>query len=244
MIQILRTICLKCACHLFLHFLSSWYGRRRKPPLYDSTADVLRQNAFHFLFVHLAPSPDTLDSTVAPVRSPFPFHPQAKYARVRPHRHSDKLQLGKDRGVALRLQHKIVGRGMGAQPVVGHRDRFSDSSGQGMYATLVQDQGPKVRLLPEPPYPLLTPISRPHSHLNNPMPEQAFLAKTMMRARRLQTVRHIPHPRIRIHSGRCGPRWALGLVVIRASVSALVETEGGHGCCWYDSCCKCRCGCE
>ena len=106
---------------------------------------------------------------------------------------------------------------MGARPVVGHRDRLSDSSGQGMYATLVQDQGPKVRLLPEPPYPLLTPSSRPHSHL---------------------------HPRIRTHSGRCGPRRALGLVVIRAFMRALVEMEGGLGYCWYDSCCKCRCGCE
>ena len=24
--QIMRTICLKCACHLFIHFSSSWYG--------------------------------------------------------------------------------------------------------------------------------------------------------------------------------------------------------------------------
>ena len=30
--------CLTCACHLFIHFSFSWYGRWRKPLLYDSAA--------------------------------------------------------------------------------------------------------------------------------------------------------------------------------------------------------------
>ena len=65
----------------------------------------------------------TFDSTAAPVRNPFPFLPQAKYARVRPHRHSDRPQLGKC-GATLLLPRKSVGRGMGARPVVRRRDRL------------------------------------------------------------------------------------------------------------------------
>ena len=38
------------------------------------TLNILRQYAFHVLFVPPVPSPDgTLDDTAAPVRNPFPF---------------------------------------------------------------------------------------------------------------------------------------------------------------------------
>ena len=89
-----------------------------------TTPNFLRQWALHFLSVHLFPSTDgTFDNTAAPVRNPFPFLPQAKYARVRPHRHFDRPQLGKC-GATLPLLCKSVGRGMGARPVIRRRDRL------------------------------------------------------------------------------------------------------------------------
>ena len=112
-----------------------------------TTPNFLRQCALHFLSVHLFPSTDgTFDNTAAPVRNPFPFLPQAKYARVRPHRHSDRPQLGKC-GATLLLPRKSVGRDMGARAVIRRRDRLRRRFRQ---AGKVRDprtgQGPKVHV--------------------------------------------------------------------------------------------------
>ncbi|KAN0140377.1 hypothetical protein V8E53_001586 [Lactarius tabidus] len=66
---VLRTIRLKCACHIFILFSSSWHDRRRKPPSHDTaTDDTQRLTPIRAPCPILppAPSPDgALDSTAA-----------------------------------------------------------------------------------------------------------------------------------------------------------------------------------
>ena len=120
-------------------------------------------------------------------------------------------------------------------------DSDGDSGRQEKYATLVQDQGPKVRLLPEPPYPLRTPRSRPHSYLStNRLPNKRSSRRTMTRTRRLN-LRGI----FRIPADASAAAAAGSSSFVLPTVEhVLVRMEGDLGCCLYDSCCKCRCGCE
>ena len=117
-------------------------------------------------------------------------------------------------------------------------DSDGDSGRQEKYATLVQDQGLKVRLLPEPPYPLLTPRSRPRSHVSTSrLPNK----RSSQRERADRNMRGI----FRIPADASAAAAAGSSSFVLPTVSgALVKMEGGLGCCLYDNCCKCRCGCE
>ena len=78
--------------------------------------------------------------------------------------------------------------------------------------------------------------------------------KRPLRRNKASTTTHRPRPswhihpnkRIRIRRARRGPCGPLGRVIILQLVveRALVEMDGGLGCCWYDNCCECMCGRE
>ncbi|KAH9036025.1 dynein light intermediate chain-domain-containing protein [Lactarius deliciosus] len=151
--QILRTICLKYGASLF-------YTTPQ-----PTTLNVLRQYALHVLFVPPAPSPDgALDSTAAPVRNPFPFaHKPNTLDRDR-----IVVPAGWDSwGKIAVLRDGFDAKAWGE---AWEHDLSSDAgietdgeaSARKLYVSLVQDQGPKPTPLPP---------------LNNPTPEQAFLAK-------------------------------------------------------------------
>ena len=99
--------CLTCACHLFIHFSSSWYGRWHKPLLYDSAAhDTHRLAPIRAPFSIRTSSPFYrwhVRQRCGTSAHPFPFRSQAEHARPRPHCRSNNGLgwLGKDRGVVL-----------------------------------------------------------------------------------------------------------------------------------------------
>lgn len=113
-----------------------------------TTLHVLRQYALHVLFVPPAPSPDgALDSTAAPVRNPFPFaHKPNTLDRDR-----IVVPAGWDSwGKIVVLRDGFDAKAWGE---AWERDLSSDAGidtdstdgARKMYASLVQDQGPKVR---------------------------------------------------------------------------------------------------
>ncbi|KAN0140374.1 Dynein light intermediate chain (DLIC) domain containing protein [Lactarius tabidus] len=151
--QILRTICLKYGASLFY--------TTPQPTILN----VLRQYALHTLFVPSAPSPDgTLDSTAAPVRNPFPFvHKPNTLDRDRivvPAGWDSwgKIVVLRD-GFDAKAWGEAWERDLSSDAGI---DSNSDDGARKMYASLVQDQGPKPTPLPP---------------LNNPTPEQDFLSK-------------------------------------------------------------------
>ena len=185
--QILRTICLKCACHFFIRFSFSWRGRRRKPLLHDSAADDTQRPAP----IH-APCPICTPSAFPRRRArqhcgtsaqPIPVRPQTEYPRPRPHRRASRLgQLGQDRRVARRLRRKSMGRGMGARSIFRRRrNRLGQHHRRRAKNVRVPRTGPRAQstfTLLYLTYPLLTPTQpNPLPPLNNPTPEQAFLTK-------------------------------------------------------------------
>ncbi|KAF8261673.1 dynein 1 light intermediate chain [Lactarius quietus] len=152
--QILRAICLKYGASLF-------YTTPQ-----PTTLNVLRQYALHVLFVPPAPTPDgAIDGTAAPVRNPFPFsHKPNTLDRDR-----IVVPAGWDSwGKIAVLRDGFDAKAWGE---AWERDLSSDAGvdmdeeedgARKLYASLVQDQGPKPTPLPP---------------LNNPTPEQAFLSK-------------------------------------------------------------------
>lgn len=128
--QILRTICLKCASlysSSFIPISFSWC-RRRKPLLHDSTAnDTSRPTPIR------APCPICTSSPFPRRRprqhcstsaQPIPIRPQAKYTRPRPYRRAGWLgQLGKNCGVTRWFRCESMGRGMGTRFIFGCRNR-------------------------------------------------------------------------------------------------------------------------
>ena len=78
--EILRTIRLKCACHfmdILIRFSFPWVADGASlfyTTPQPTTLNVLRQYALHALSVPPTSIPDgVLDGTAAPVRNPFPF---------------------------------------------------------------------------------------------------------------------------------------------------------------------------
>jgi len=151
--QILRTVCLKYGAALF-------YTTPQ-----PTTLNTLRQYALHALFVPPAPAPDgALDGVAAPARNLFPFlHKPNTLDRDR-----IVVPAGWDSwGKIAVLRDGFDAKAWGE---AWEYDLSSESGAEGgseggarkQYATLVQDQGPKPTPLPP---------------LNNPTPEQAFLAK-------------------------------------------------------------------
>ncbi|KAI0258485.1 dynein light intermediate chain-domain-containing protein [Gloeopeniophorella convolvens] len=153
--QILRTVCLKYGAGLF-------YTTPQPANLH-----VLRQYALHVLFAPPAPSPDSAgatDSAAAPVRNPFPFaHKPNTLDRdliVVPAGWDSwgKIAVLRD-GFDAKAWGEAWEHDLSAE---GEADSEGEAGARKLYAALVADQGDKPPPLPP---------------LNNPTPEQAFLAK-------------------------------------------------------------------
>ncbi|KAH9967043.1 dynein light intermediate chain-domain-containing protein [Lactifluus volemus] len=151
--QILRAVCLKYGAALF-------YTTTQ-----PTTLNVLRQYALHVLFVPPAPASDgLLDGTTAPARNPFPFlHKPNTLDRDRIVVPAGWDSWGKIAVLRDGFDAKAWGEAWERDlSFEAGADDESETGARKLYAALVPDQGPKPNsLLP----------------LNNPTPEQAFLAK-------------------------------------------------------------------
>ncbi|KAJ7852316.1 dynein 1 light intermediate chain [Mycena leptocephala] len=151
--QVLRTICLKYGAGLF-------YATQ-----HPATLQTLRQYALHMLFLPPAPSPAVASGAEAPapVRNPFPFTHKPNYLD----RDRIVVPAGWDSwGKITIMREEFEARAWGEA-----WDRDLDTGADGgppadgaraLFSALVPDQGMKPPPLPP---------------LNNPTPEQAFLAK-------------------------------------------------------------------
>ncbi|PPQ68272.1 hypothetical protein CVT26_006188 [Gymnopilus dilepis] len=149
--QILRTICLKYGAALFY-----------TTPL-PANLQVLRQYALHLLFMPPAPSPAmaAAGETQAPVRNLFPFTQKPNTLD------RDRIVVpagwdswGKISVLRDGFDAKMWGEAW--ERDLNPEEGQTEAGAKKAYANLVPDQGPKPP--PLPPF-------------NNPMPEQAFLAK-------------------------------------------------------------------
>ena len=183
--QVLRTICLKCKSSIFVRIVIPQLERADGAALFyttpqPSTLNVLRQYTLHLLFAPQAPSPGVVGMEApAPIRNPFVFH----------HRPNT---LDRDRIVVpagwdswgkigvLREGFEARMWGEAWDTDLSERSEAEDAgAATRMYRTLVPDQGAKVsstsavsvcsfHFRPKPP---------PLPPFNAPMAEQAFLAK-------------------------------------------------------------------
>jgi len=151
--QILRTVCLKCtprSIHLFSFPLISstdGAGLFYSTPQ-PTTLNVLRQYALHALFVPPAPAPDgTLDGAAAPARNPFPFlHKPNTLDRDRIIVPAGWDSWGKIAVLRDGFDAKAWGEAWEYDLESGVDDEGSEAGARKQYAALVQDQGLKVRL--------------------------------------------------------------------------------------------------
>ncbi|KAK7470324.1 hypothetical protein VKT23_001755 [Stygiomarasmius scandens] len=145
--QILRTISLKYGAALF-------YTTPQ-----PETLQVLRQYALHSLFVPPAPQPSVPGTDApAPARNPFPFQHKPNTLD----RDHVVVPAGWDSWGKISVLREFDPKAWGE---AWERDLDGDSDGpsaKSMFSALVPDQGAKPP--PLPPF-------------NNPIPEQAFLAK-------------------------------------------------------------------
>ncbi|KAJ6515451.1 dynein light intermediate chain-domain-containing protein [Mycena sanguinolenta] len=149
--QVLRTICLKYGAGLFY------------TTPHPTTLLTLRQYALHMLFLPPAPSPAVASGAEppAPVRNPFPFTQKPNYLD----RDRIVVPAGWDSwGKITIMREEFEARTWGE---AWERDLDADGEvltdgAKALFSTLVPDQGVKPPALPP---------------LNNPTPEQAFLAK-------------------------------------------------------------------
>ncbi|KAF8622105.1 hypothetical protein AX15_007242 [Amanita polypyramis BW_CC] len=148
--QVLRSVCLKYGAALFY-----------TTPL-PATLQVLRQYALHLLFMPPAPSPGMAAADAqAPIRNIFPFNNKPNTL--------DRDHIVVPTGWDSWGKISVLRDGFDAKMwgEAWERDLEGGQAGdepgaKKMYSVLVPDQGPKPH--PLPPF-------------NNPMPEQAFLAK-------------------------------------------------------------------
>jgi len=128
-----------------------------------ATLQVLRQYALHLLFMPQAPLSTTASTSETPasVRNPFPFQHKPNTLD----RDHIVVPAGWDSwGKITVLRDGFDAKLWGEAWVqdLEAEDNDEGSGAKGLYATLVPDQGPKPTPLPS---------------FNNPIPEQAFLAK-------------------------------------------------------------------
>ncbi|KAJ6602502.1 dynein light intermediate chain-domain-containing protein [Mycena vulgaris] len=145
--QVLRTICLKYGASLF-------YTTQ-----HPTTLQTLRQYALHLLFIPPAPSP-TIASD-APVRNPFPFTQKPNYLD----RDRIVVPAGWDSwGKITIMRDEFDARAWGDawDRDLEATDTPAADGARALFSALVPDQGTKPTPLPP---------------LNNPTPEQTFLAK-------------------------------------------------------------------
>ncbi|KAF8213995.1 dynein light intermediate chain-domain-containing protein [Mycena galopus ATCC 62051] len=149
--QVLRTICLKYGAGLF-------YATP-----HPTTLQTLRQYALHMLFLPPAPSPAVASGAEppAPVRNPFPFAHKPNYLD----RDRIVVPAGWDSwGKITIMREEFDARAWGdawERDLDAEGEKPADGA-KALFSALVPDQG--VKPSPLPP-------------VNNPTPEQAFLAK-------------------------------------------------------------------
>ena len=176
--QILCTIYLKRACHIFSPFVSHSHDVADDvslfcTPPHPKMFDVLRQYALHVLFC--PPSP-AARSTAQRHQCATCSHPSI--SRQQPHPCSVWLgQLGKECGGARWLGRESMERGMG-------NDIYRPTPDLTWTATLARPSNRTrtpmriVLSLPTSPSPhALNTLQTPLPPLNNPTPKQTFLAK-------------------------------------------------------------------
>ncbi|KAF7352424.1 Dynein 1 light intermediate chain [Mycena venus] len=150
--QVLRTICLKYGAGLF-------YATP-----HPTTLQTLRQYALHMLFIPPAPSPAVASGAEppAPVRNPFPFTHKPNYLD----RDRIVVPAGWDSwGKITIMREEFEARTWGEaweRDLDAEGEQLPADGAKALFSTLVPDQG--IKPPPLPP-------------LNNPTPEQAFLAK-------------------------------------------------------------------
>jgi dynein light intermediate chain 1 len=176
-LQILCTICLTCVCHFTLSpHVSHLHGVADGA---SATLNIQRQYALNVLFVPLPPT----------ARSTAPWRQCVTHSFIhKPNtlvRHRMVILAGWDswgNTVVLRGGFDTKARGEAWEHYLSSDDGLdleSDDSARKMYAALVQDQGIKVHfnIPPDLHFLMYETRSRPHTRLNNPTPDQAFLAK-------------------------------------------------------------------
>ena len=245
--QILRTICLKCAfalLHELPHFLilmvrriadgASLFYTTPQP----TTLNVLRQYALHVLFVPPAPAPDgALDSTAAPIRNPFPFvnkpNTLDRDRIVVPAGWDSwgKIAVLRD-GFDAKAWGEAWERNLSSYSGI---DSDDEAGARKLYASLVQDQGPKVRV---PPDHFINPFLTPE-HAADPAstPQQSDARTSLSReeprreraAGRSRPAWHLSHSLRRICAATRRPGRSLELVVLlTANGRARPGGDGGQ----------------
>jgi dynein light intermediate chain 1, cytosolic len=155
MMQILRTVCLKCKSpdyrrhpfHLSFCPVTDGAGLFYTTPQ-PATLNVLRQYALHTLFIPPAPAPDgALDGAAAPARNPFPFlHKPNTLDRDRVVVPAGWDSWGKIAVLGDGFDAKAWGEAW--EHDLSFESDVDGGSGVGarkQYAMLVPDQGPKAR---------------------------------------------------------------------------------------------------
>ncbi|TFK43813.1 dynein light intermediate chain-domain-containing protein [Crucibulum laeve] len=150
--QVLRTICLKFGASLFY-----------TTPM-PTTLQVLRQYALHLLFIPPAPSPAMVSTEAqAPARNPFPFqHKPNTLDRDHIVVPAGWDSWGKIAVLRDGFDAKMWGEAWEHDLEAHEGSGLEEAGAKRLYSGLVPDQGAKPP--PLPPF-------------NNPIPEQAFLAK-------------------------------------------------------------------
>lgn len=149
--QVLRTICLKCMCVVLTRISVTELqcvdgaGLFYTTPLPD-TLQVLRQYALHLLFMPPAPSPTMAGSEApAPVRNPFPFqHKPNALDRDRIVVPAGWDSWGKISVLRDGFDAKTWGEAW--ERDLDHDEAETEPGAKRMYAALVPDQGAKVRV--------------------------------------------------------------------------------------------------
>jgi len=155
--QILRTVCLKCTCpnNRRNSFISSIWPLTDGAGLFyttpqPATLNVLRQYALHTLFIPPAPAPETApDGAAASTRNPFPFlHKPNTLDRDRVVVPAGWDSWGKIAVLRDGFDAKAWGEAWEHDlSSESGADGGSEAGARRQYATLVPDQGPKACIL-------------------------------------------------------------------------------------------------
>ena len=204
-----------------------------------TTLNVLRQYALHVLFVPPAPAPDgALDGTAAPMRNPFPFvYKPNTLDRDRIVVPAGWDSWGKIAVLRDGFDAKAWGEAWeGDLSSDAGIDLDGEAGARKLYASLVQDQGPKVRAPSSfENTKILINVADPA-----PTPQQSDARTSLSReelrreraARGSRSAWDLPHSHRRVRAAGRRPRRALGLVVLLAADSrACAGGDGGrqHG---------------
>jgi dynein light intermediate chain 1 len=224
--QILRTIYLKCVCHVTFSFIRSsfsWRGRRKPLLFYITprwmTLNVLRQYGI-LMFYNFYSCSQPRPQRRARQHSGTSTHSQVKYTRPRPHHCPSAWQkvVALRDGFSAKAWGEAWERDLSSDVGI---DSHSNDSARKMYVTLVQDRDHEVHSFPSrfPSsrtviFPTMQPIPVPL--LNNPAPERACSPKTTTErpTRGSRPARQLPHFHKCIRDAGRQPRLALEFVIL------------------------------